>query len=278
MQELWAGTARAFTCWARRARRLLPAQGRERSAQVALDSRRFSQYFVERTFDLHTVPKNSAHNHRDSQAKLQHILRHAARVFSEKGYEGASIRDISRSCGVSLSGLYYYFESKQKLLYLIQINAFTSILKRLERRLAGVPDPEERLRLLVANHIDYFLRHPMEMKVLSREEEALENPYHREVADIKRRYYEIARGIFEGLRKAGQVRRVNPRVAVLSLFGMMNWIYKWHNPKVDPQADRLAATMYSIFLEGVANGHGARRPRPIPVGRRAGEEAARAAG
>src|SRR5712692_11997251 len=181
------------------------------------------------------APRNAPDNRRDSEQKLQHILRHAARVFAEKGYEGASIRDISRSTGFSLSGLYYYFESKQKLLYLIQIHAFRSILKRLERRLADVANPEVRLRILVTNHVEYFLRHPMEMKVLAREEEFLEDPYRREVAEIKRRYYEMARRMFDELRRTGRVRRVNPRVAVLSLFGMMNWVYKWHNPRVDPR-------------------------------------------
>ncbi len=253
------------------------AEERKRSGK-SLDNGRDKRYFVERTFDIIAVPRPATNNQRDSHAKLQHILRHAVRVFSEKGYEGASIRDISRSSGVSLSGLYYYFESKQKLLYLIQIHAFTSILKRLERRLAGAADPEERLRLLVSNHIDYFLRHPMEMKVLAHEDEALEDPYRREVAEIKRRYYELARGIFDDLRKTGRVRRINPRVAVLSLFGMMNWIYKWHNPRVDPHADRLAETLAGIFLAGVSNGHGGRPPRPAVLGRRALREAARAAG
>jgi len=225
------------------------------------------------------VSKHRSNGRRDFQGKLQHILRHAARVFSEKGFQGASIRDISRSSGVSLSGLYYYFESKQKLLYLIQLHAFTSILKRLARRLAVVTDPEQRLRILVSNHIEFFLRHPAEMKVLAHEEDALEDPYRREVAEIKRRYYELARGIFEELRKGRPVRRVNPRVAVLSLFGMMNWVYKWHNPRVDPQADRLAGTMSAIFLEGVANGHVAgRRPPAAGIRRRAVGGGARATG
>ena len=224
------------------------------------------------------MAKTTPTNHRNFQGKLRHILRHAARVFSEKGYEGASIRDISRASGVSLSGLYYYFESKQKLLYLIQIDTFTSILKRLERRLVAAVAPEERLRALVSNHIDYFLRHPAEMKVLAHEDEALEDPYRREVAEIKRRYYELARGIFEALRKTGHMRRVNPRVAVLSLFGMMNWIYKWHNPKVDPQADRLAETMSAIFLDGVTNGLMTPRPRPVALDRHAVQEATRAVG
>ena len=40
------------------------------------------------------------------------------------------------------------------------------------------------------------------------------------------------------------------RIAVLSLFGMMNWIYTWHNPRVDADAGVLARQMADIFLNG----------------------------
>ena len=196
--------------------------------------------------DLSTLPAA-----RDSEAKLQHILRHSAQIFAEHGFEGTSIRDISRATGVSLSGLYYYFESKQKLLYLIQNTSFTFIVERLQARLKQVREPEARLRTLVQNHIEYFLSHPNEMKVLSHEEEALEPPYREEVAAIKRRYYALAREIFDGLEADAEARELNPRVAVLSLFGMMNWVYKWHNPKVDPSAVELTDTIVGIFLHGV---------------------------
>jgi len=191
---------------------------------------------------------------RDSESKLQHILLHSAQVFAERGFEGASMRDISRATGVSLSGLYYYFESKQKLLYLIQNNAFTLIMERLQTRLEHIQDPEKRLRVLVQNHVEYFLSHPNEMKVLSHEEEALDSPYAEEVADIKRRYYALARDIFDGLVPKGSADGLNPRVAVLSLFGMMNWVYKWHNPKIDPSAAELTDAIVRIFLHGVTKG------------------------
>lgn len=196
---------------------------------------------------------------RDAQGKLAHILKTAARVFYDRGFEGASIRDISRASGVSLSGLYYYFESKQKLLYLIQEHTFRSVVAQLEQRLAGVSEAEERLRILIHNHLDYFLEHPIEMKVLSHEDEALEAPYKKKVAAIKRRYYEIARGIFEALRDSGQAGNLNARVAVLTLFGMMNWVYTWHKPKVDPRADELAEAIGGIFLLGVGNGNNGTR-------------------
>ncbi len=224
------------------------------------------------------MPRRSSKRIREPQAKLKYILGHAARVFSEKGFEGASIRDISRASRVSLAGLYYYFESKQKLLYLIQLNAFTSILDRLQERLKSAQKPEERLRLLISNHIEYFLRNPIEMKVMAHEEDALEDPYRKEVLEIKRRYYEIARSIFDDLRRDGQVGRINPRVAVLSLFGMMNWVYKWHNPKVDPQADVLGDTIAGIFLHGVCNGKSANGARAEALRDRLAEQRIRASG
>jgi len=188
---------------------------------------------------------------RDSEAKLQHILRVSSQVFAQYGFEGTSIRDISKATGVSLSGLYYYFESKQHLLYLIQSKTFTVVLENLRARLQGLHDPAESLRLLVLNHIEYFLSHPSEMKVLSHEEEALGDPYRGKVQAIKRRYYALAREIFDAIAAEGLAPGINPRVAVLSLFGMMNWTYKWHKPGVDPDALELTAAIVGIFLHGV---------------------------
>jgi len=188
---------------------------------------------------------------RDSEAKLQHILRISAQIFAEHGFEATSIREISRASGVSLSGLYYYFESKQHLLYLIQNGAFTFVVETLGSRLALALEPAERLRLLVLNHIEYFLSHPNEMKVLSHEEEALDDPYREKILVIKRHYYSMAREIFDAIAADGLAPAINSRVAVLSLFGMMNWPYKWHKPGVDPDAQDLTAAIVGIFLHGV---------------------------
>lgn len=69
---------------------------------------------------------------RHSETKLKLIWHHAAVVFAERGFEGASIGDVRRASGVSLAGLYYYL-SKQELLYLIQYKVFTSVLESLEQ-------------------------------------------------------------------------------------------------------------------------------------------------
>ncbi len=202
---------------------------------------------------------------RNTEAKLDHILRHAAEIFANQGFEGTSIRDISRATGVSLSGLYYYFDSKQRLLYLIQKNTFTFVVERLQTRLISGLSPAAKLRILVQNHIEYFLSHPNEMKVLSHEEEALEEPFRQEVGVIKRKYYGLARKIFDELTAEGANPSLNPRVAVLSLFGMMNWVYQWHKPGVDPGAAELTDTIVGIFLHGAVSPPERTRHLPEPV-------------
>lgn len=101
--------------------------------------------------------------------RLAKILDHATTIFCEKGYEGASMRDLSRASGMSLAGLYYYFESKEKLLYLIQKDLFTTVMELLRDRLGEVSDPEARVRIFIQNHVEYFLGKPKAMKVLSHE-------------------------------------------------------------------------------------------------------------
>jgi AcrR family transcriptional regulator len=182
--------------------------------------------------------------------RLAKILVHATDAFYEKGYEGASMRDLSRSSGISLSGLYYYFESKERLLYLIQKHTFTTIVERLRERLSGVDDPAQRIRAFILNHVEYFLANQKAMKVLSHEDDVLKNSYGAEIAAIKREYYRICVGLLDDLKKEKKLE-FSSRMAVLSLFGMMNWIYTWYNPRVDADAGELARGMADIFLQGI---------------------------
>jgi AcrR family transcriptional regulator len=183
--------------------------------------------------------------------RLGKILLHAAEVFYEKGYEGASMRDLARSSGMSLSGLYYYFESKQKLLYLIQKDTFSTIVERLRERLDEVSDPEQRIRVFILNHLEYFLANRKAMKVLSHEAEVLKNGFGTEIAAIKREYYRICVGLLDDFKLAKRLE-FSSRMAVLSLFGMMNWIYTWYNPRIDADAEGLSRGMGDIFLQGIS--------------------------
>jgi AcrR family transcriptional regulator len=208
----------------------------------------------------HRVPASGPQLETRFDRRLAKILVHATNVFCEKGYAAASMRDLSRASGVSLSGLYYYFESKEELLYLIQKDTFSMIVARLRERLEGVSDPVERIRCFILNHLEYFLSNQKAMKVLSHEDEVLANGFRSEIAAIKREYYRICIELLDNYKRATGLE-FSSRTAVLSLFGMMNWIYTWYNPRVDADARQLAREMGAIFLRGVgaASGNGKKR-------------------
>jgi AcrR family transcriptional regulator len=195
--------------------------------------------------------------------RLARILVHATNVFCEKGYAAASMRDLSRASGTSLSGLYYYFKSKEELLYLIQKHTFTTIVDSLRVRLEEVSDPAEGIRAFILNHLEYFLANQKAMKVLSHEDDALKNGFGSEIAAIKREYYRICVELLDNYKRARGLE-FSSRTAVLTLFGMMNWIYTWYNPRVDGDAGALAREMGDIFLRGIgaAPGKSVSRKKP----------------
>lgn len=182
--------------------------------------------------------------------QLGKILEGATAVFCESGYEGASMRNISRATGMSLAGMYHYFGSKERLLYLVQKHSFSTIVVRLHKRLRETNDAQQGIRAFIHNHVQYFLEHQQAMKVLSHEDEALKGEYGREIAQIKREYYRLCRELLDRYKKENGLQ-FDSRTAVLSLFGMMNWIYTWYNPRLDGGAERLAQQMTSIFFSGI---------------------------
>ena len=197
-------------------------------------------------------PSRKGRSNAGFDRRLAKVLQHGTDVFYEKGYEGASMRDLSRASGMSIAGLYYYLESKERLLYMIQKHTFTTIVERLKERLQTASDPEERVRLFILNHLEYFLANQKAMTVLSHEDDVLTNGFGREIREIKREYYRICVDLLEKLKEAMGLD-FNSRLAVLSLFGMMNWIYTWHNPRVDADAEEMAARMGDIFLKGICS-------------------------
>jgi AcrR family transcriptional regulator len=197
--------------------------------------------------------------------KLELILRVSARIFAEKSYHSTSMRDISRATGVSLAGLYHYCKSKEELLFLIQDHCFGRVLERFEERMKGIEDPFEKLRIFIDNHLSFFAANMAEMKVLSHEAESLAGDLHRSVSTRKRQYTRTARKILSEVQQAtgaaerrprrnGQlktgVKPVDLTVATYALFGMMNWIYNWYDPRGKLSVSQLVDNITRLFVSG----------------------------
>lgn len=181
--------------------------------------------------------------------KLARILRVAARVMAREGYEKASMRMVAREAKVGLSNLYYYVDGKEDLLFQIQLRTFSALVARLKEKTSTTSDPARKLYLMVENHLEHFLAHMDELKVCSRELESLNGAYYSKVLETRREYTAKTRRIIEeltGPRKGG----ADLNTATMCLFGMLNWIYMWYDPKKHNDAATLAKDLSMLFMKG----------------------------
>ena len=159
--------------------------------------------------------------------RLRFLLKSSAEIFAGKGYEGTAIRDLARRAGLGLSNVYYYVSCKEELLYLIQRDTFDSLLREAERGIAGVEDPQERLRIVVRNHVAHFTANMPELTVCARELRTLSGAYYEEVRKIRRDYFDLVRGTVRDL--VARFRSpLDPWPTTAHSFGMPNWVSPWY--------------------------------------------------
>jgi len=185
----------------------------------------------------------------DKTPRVDAILAGATAAFSEKGFAATSMRQIAKATDTSLGAIYYHFDSKESILHAILASNFRRVRESLEERLEGLDDPHAAFEVFVTNHIEFFARHLDEMRVMSHELDTLTGEAGDDVAALRRAYTECARAILSGLRPDMDADEL--QVALLCLFGTLNWTYRWFHtldPTVAP-AD-LARQMSSLFLQG----------------------------
>ena len=183
--------------------------------------------------------------------KLQLILKTAAKIFAEKGFHHTSVRDISRTTKMSLSGLYYYFTTKEELLYLIQERCFVTLLEHWEQIDSLGWDVRARIRAFAENHLGFFLHNMPEMKVMAHEDESLTGEFDEKILVFKRRYVKVIMDLLGELQDKSGAKGMDLRLATFSLFGMMNWIYTWYQPKRDLPISQLIEQMLRIYFFGL---------------------------
>ena len=190
--------------------------------------------------------------------KLVEILRTAAAVFAEVGFDPASIRLVADRAGISVAGLYYYVHSKEELLYLIQYHVFDGLVRRFEtdseQMLADGGEaarPEARLLRFIHNHLDHFLTDMDSLTVCTRELRRLKGDYLQQVETLQRDYFSQAFEIFQELCRIQDGIQMDPRTATLAMFGAINWVSTWYNPASDKSAHELAGELVKLYLHGV---------------------------
>jgi TetR/AcrR family transcriptional regulator, cholesterol catabolism regulator len=185
----------------------------------------------------------------------QEILRTAARLFQQRGYDATSMNDVAAALKLSKGGLYHHFQSKDEILYEIMNHAMEITQERVLNPVRGIPDPEERLRALIRLHIEVVLSpRDREITVMLHENHPLPPALRKRINARKKDYIHFLESLMTEVQSkaSNQTRgRVSPRAAAFALLGMINWIYQWYKPEGELQAQNLIPQFTDLIFGGI---------------------------
>ena len=182
----------------------------------------------------------------------QEILRASARLFQEQGYDGTSMNDVAAALKLSKGGLYHHFQSKDEILFNLMNHAMDITEERVINRVKAIPDPEERLRMLIKLHIGVVLSEgDREITVMLHENHPLPPTLRKRINARKKDYIHFLENLVAEVQRVRQSKgTVTPRAAAFALLGMINWIYQWYRPEGALQEASLAQQYTEIFFQG----------------------------
>jgi TetR/AcrR family transcriptional regulator, cholesterol catabolism regulator len=180
------------------------------------------------------------------------ILRTAARLFQQQGYDATSMNDVAAALRLSKGGLYHHFESKDEILFDLMDHALDITQERVINPVRDIADPEERLRTLIRLHIEVVLSvRDREITVMLHENHPLPPSLRRRINTRKKDYVHFMENLIAEVQRARRSRgTVSPRAAAFALLGMINWIYQWYRPEGTLQGEHLARQYTEIFFAG----------------------------
>jgi AcrR family transcriptional regulator len=189
----------------------------------------------------------------DSKQKLREICRIAARVFYEKGYDGASMQDIAEAVGLTKAGLYHHVGSKDRLLFEIMNYGMDILDETVLARVKDIADPREKLRQTIIGHIDLIVRaRDLEITVILHENRSLKGALRKKINARKRNYIHYLEGLIGQVQeRAGTRPAISPRLAAFALLGMINWLYQWFRPEGPTRQNELAEAYVDFFFRGL---------------------------
>ena len=181
---------------------------------------------------------------------LEAVLQVAVEVFNERGYDGASMEDLSRRLGIAKSGIYHHVSGKEELLRMALDRALDGLWEAGERA-RGLDAPAiERLETLVRDAVLVLAERLPYVTLLLRVRGNTE--VERAALDRRRAFDALVASLVEEAEGDGDIRAgLDPKLAARLLFGTVNSIVEWYRPGSSTSPEALAEGVCAIAFDGL---------------------------
>jgi AcrR family transcriptional regulator len=189
-----------------------------------------------------------------NQDKTQEICLTAAQIFFSKGYNATSLNDIADTLNITKAGLYYYFGSKQELLYRIITLGLDSVKFEVLDPARNISDAEERLRFIILNHARLSAGGNHAVIIISHEDNELSFYQREETLKRRREYFDFIRDTLAELKAEGKLREIDLTTATFTILGMIIWLARWFSPSGKMSVEKVCEEVCEMAIRGVFKG------------------------
>lgn len=184
------------------------------------------------------------------ELKRTAILRTAAQLFAEHGYEATSLDMIAERLGMHKATLYHYIDNKENILYECLVKSFgdlDAVIVKMQDR--SVP-PLERLRLFVRS-LALAQNNDFGRCLVLVGSRPLDMTPDNKIRQFQRRLDTTVRDLItEGIAD-GSVRPCHPGMFCALLFGALNWVPRWYSDKGKLSVEAVADQFMDLLTQGI---------------------------
>lgn len=181
------------------------------------------------------------------------LLDAATRVFHTKGFDAASIQDVADELGILKGSLYHYIDTKEDLLFSIIEEVHHATMQQLEDWLAleGLTTLQ-RLRALLTLQVLSYCRDTARIGIFLRDFRALSPQRQQQINTERDRYDRVLRDLIRTGQQEGSIdATIDPKLAAMAVFGMLNWIVTWWDPAGPNTPEQVAQQFTDLVIAGL---------------------------
>lgn len=180
----------------------------------------------------------------------QDILEAAAQVFRQKGFHGASMKDIADAVNLQKASIYHHVSSKQEILFELLDQSLKLLLERIMPIAAQDVSADQKLRFMIAEYLGILAENLDLASVLLFEHRALERRQHARHVPNRDKFEAIWRDVLaEGVNKK-LFKCDDIALAVRALLGLLNWTITWYRPNGEKTIKQIADDYSNLLLNG----------------------------
>jgi AcrR family transcriptional regulator len=186
-----------------------------------------------------------------NSTKKEIIIEKAAKLFREKGFGAASMRDIAETVGVEAASLYNHIQSKSEILQAICFKIANEFISHLENVERNTESTLKKMETIIRFHIRMMLEQYEYVYISDHEWRHLPEPYLSNFLNQRRSYRKRLGDIIEEGINKNEMKNIEPYVAILTILSAISGIESWQRSRKSTSAETLEANMVRYLIDGL---------------------------